>query len=88
MERKLGLQDTNLARVRATQEYLVKCDHIFIVAKISRAITDQSLKSSLYKVLSRHVSVEWEESGAKSLRIAIVCTKSEVNWPFSSVTCK
>lgn len=74
----LGLQDTNLARVRATQDYLMKCNNIFIVAKISRAITDQSLKSSLFSVLSRHVPLEWEESGAKSLNIAVVCTKSDV----------
>jgi len=74
----LGLQDTNLARVRATQTYLMKCDHVFIVAKISRAITDQSLKSSLYDVLARHVPLEWEESAGKSLNLAIVCTKSEV----------
>ncbi|KAH8812284.1 hypothetical protein F5884DRAFT_784973 [Xylogone sp. PMI_703] len=72
-----GLQDTNLARVRATQKYLMKCDNVFIVAKISRAITDQSLKSSLYSILARHAPVEWEESAGKSLNLAVVCTKSE-----------
>ncbi|KAK3306258.1 uncharacterized protein B0T15DRAFT_396538 [Chaetomium strumarium] len=72
-----GLQDTNLARVRATHDYLLKCNHIFIVAKISRAITDRSLQSSLFSVLSRHVPLEWEESAAQSLRIAVVCTKTE-----------
>jgi len=73
-----GLQDSNLARVKATQDYLMRCSNIFIVAKISRAITDQSLKSSLFSVLSRHVPLEWEESGAKSLNVAVVCTRSEV----------
>ncbi|KAH8202846.1 hypothetical protein TruAng_003009 [Truncatella angustata] len=72
-----GLQDTNLARVRATQEYLLKCNSILLVTNISRAITDQSLKSSLYKVLSRHIPVAWEESGGKGLNLAVVCTKSE-----------
>ncbi|KAH6678502.1 hypothetical protein B0J14DRAFT_582898 [Halenospora varia] len=72
-----GLQDTNLARVRATQTYLMKCDNIFIVTKISRAITDQSLKSSLYSILARHAPVEWEELGGRSLNLAVVCTKSE-----------
>ncbi|KAK4235702.1 hypothetical protein C8A03DRAFT_46215 [Achaetomium macrosporum] len=72
-----GLQDTNLARVRATHDYLLKCNHVFIVAKISRAITDRSLQSSLFSVLSRHVPLEWEESAAQSLRIAVVCTKVE-----------
>ncbi|KAM0549484.1 hypothetical protein ACHAPJ_009300 [Fusarium lateritium] len=78
-----GLQDTNLARVRATQDYLIKCDNIMIVAKISRAITDQSLKSSLFYVLSRHVPTEWEESGTQRLKVAVVCTKSEVIGPRS-----
>ncbi|CAG9951905.1 unnamed protein product [Clonostachys rosea f. rosea IK726] len=63
-----GLQDTNLARVRATQDYLMKCSNIFVVAKISRAITDQSLKSSLYSVLPHRAR---EGSSAKSLSIAI-----------------
>ncbi|KAF5688802.1 hypothetical protein FCIRC_1708 [Fusarium circinatum] len=65
------------ARVRATQDYLIKCDNILIVAKISRAITDQYLKSSLFYVLSRHVPTEWEQSGAQRLKVAVVCTKSE-----------
>ncbi|RGP63207.1 hypothetical protein FSPOR_8789 [Fusarium sporotrichioides] len=72
-----GLQDTNLARVRATQDYLIKCDNIIIVAKISRAITDQSLKSSLFYVLSRHMPTEWEQSGTQRLNVSVVCTKSE-----------
>lgn len=73
-----GLQDTNLARVKATQDYLLQCDNILIVSKIARAITDQSLKSSLFSVLARHVPMEWEASGGKKLNIAVVCTGSEV----------
>ncbi|KAH7316951.1 hypothetical protein B0I35DRAFT_434291 [Stachybotrys elegans] len=72
-----GLHDTNLARVRATQDYLIKCDNIIIVAKISRAITDQSLKSSLFHVFSQHVPAEWEQSGAQNFKVAVVCTRSE-----------
>lgn len=78
LTKHVGLHDTNLARVKATQDYLLRCDHIFIVAKISRAITDQSLQSSLYSILSRHAELEWEESAGKSMKVAIVCTKSEV----------
>lgn len=74
----IGLQDTNLARVRATEKYLMRCDNILVVANIIRAITDQSLKSSLYKVLARHVPLEWEESGGKGLNVAVVCTRTEV----------
>ena len=73
-----GLQDTNLARVRATHDYLLKCNHIFIVTKISRAVTDSSLQASLFSVLSRHAPLEWKESAAQSLKIAVVCTRTEV----------
>lgn len=75
----LGLQDTNLARIRATQDYLMRCDNVLIVAKISRAVTDRSLQSSLFSAFSRHVPQEWEESAASSLNIAVVCTKSDVS---------
>ncbi|EFQ96945.1 hypothetical protein MGYG_08870 [Nannizzia gypsea CBS 118893] len=72
-----GLQDTNLARVQATQKYLMRCDNIFLVTNIARAITDSSLKSSIYNVISRHVPAEWEKSAGKNLKLAVVCTKSE-----------
>lgn len=58
----------------------MKCDNIFIVSKISRAITDQSLKSSLFAVLSRNMPTEWDVSTGKNLKIAVICTKSEVNF--------
>lgn len=57
----------------------MRCDSIFIVAGIQRAITDQSLRSSLFTVFARHVPQEWDESAAKSLNIAVVCTKSDVS---------
>ncbi|KAK2596612.1 hypothetical protein QQS21_006288 [Conoideocrella luteorostrata] len=66
-----GLQDTNLARVKATQDYLMRSNTVFIVANISRAVTDQSLQSSLFSVLSRHVPLEFEHEGAKALRVAV-----------------
>ncbi|KAM4054595.1 dynamin family protein [Hirsutella rhossiliensis] len=72
-----GLQDTNLARVRATQDYMMRCNNVFVVANIARAITDQSLKSSLYSALSRNVPFEWEDSGAKAMNVAVVCTRIE-----------
>lgn len=81
----LGLEDTNLARIRITQDYLMKCDNIFLVAKISRAITDQSLKSSLYSVLSRHMhseSNDTEGQRRKDFSISVICTKTEVRTSF------
>lgn len=62
--------------MRATEDYLIKCNHIFLVTNISRAITDQSLKSSLYSVLSKHVPL-WNDVAGKGLRVAVVCTKSD-----------
>ncbi|KAF7896904.1 uncharacterized protein EAF01_009307 [Botrytis porri] len=74
-----GLQDTNLARVRATQKYLQSCDHVFIATKISRAITDTTLKSALYSELKRHVPLAWEESGGTNInfKLAVICTRSD-----------
>lgn len=77
-KRFLGLQDTNLARVQATQDYLMKSDYVFIVAKISRAKTDKSLKDSIHTVLSRHVSLE-DDSAPMNFHLAVVCTMTEVS---------
>lgn len=74
-----------MARVRTTEKYLLKCDHIFIVAKISRAIADQSLESSVFTALSKHIPNEWEETGGKSLNFSVVCTKAEVSKPPPSI---
>ncbi|KAM0272239.1 hypothetical protein ACHAQH_008760 [Verticillium albo-atrum] len=72
-----GLNDTNLARVKATQSYLLQCDKILIVSKIARAITDQSVRSAIFSSLARHVPMEWEESGGRKLQLAVVCTGAE-----------
>ncbi|KAF2104448.1 hypothetical protein NA57DRAFT_70653 [Rhizodiscina lignyota] len=72
-----GLRDTNLAKVRATERYLLKADHVFIVAKISRALSDQSLKSSLYAALAQHIPQEWNDSAGQSLSVSVVCTRTE-----------
>ncbi|KAJ5639534.1 uncharacterized protein N7484_007396 [Penicillium longicatenatum] len=74
-----GLLDVNLARVRATQEYISRCDHIFLVANISRAITDQSLKSSLYAAMNHHAPQGLEVSARKESQIAVICTNAESN---------
>jgi hypothetical protein len=56
----------------------LKCNHIFIVKNIARAVSNESLQSSFFSVLSRHAPMEWEESGAHGLKIAVVCTRTEV----------
>ncbi|PQE31814.1 tat pathway signal sequence protein [Rutstroemia sp. NJR-2017a WRK4] len=74
-----GLQDTNLARVRTTQKYILSCDHVFIVADISRCLTNNTLQSALYSELARHMPLAWEIAGdlGTNLKVAVICTKSE-----------
>jgi hypothetical protein len=56
----------------------MKCDHVFVVADIKRAITNHTLKSSIDEVVSRHARYEWKESGGAKLKVSVVCTNSEV----------
>lgn len=53
---------------------------MFIATRISRAITDATLKSALYSELKRHVPLAWEESGGTNInfKLAVICTRSEV----------
>jgi hypothetical protein len=81
-----GLKDVNLARIRAAQEYLIRCDHVLIVENISRAISSESLKSSLFLVLPRQTlphraPTDRQQSDATKVKIAVVCTHSEVLFP-------
>ncbi|KFY43961.1 hypothetical protein V494_01724 [Pseudogymnoascus sp. VKM F-4513 (FW-928)] len=63
-----GLRDTNLARVKATQDYLQRCDHVIVATKISRAITNESVKSSITSVVSKHAGMEWDDvAGGKGM---------------------
>ncbi|KIH92852.1 hypothetical protein SPBR_02337 [Sporothrix brasiliensis 5110] len=72
-----GLQDVNLARVRAAHEYVLQCDSILVVGRIARAISDQSLRSSLYTSLASHAPNEWQEQGAARLNIAVALSHAE-----------
>ena len=71
-----GLRDTNLARVKATENYLLKANHIFLLAKVERAVSDQSLKDS-FALLRRHLPNEWDEDGASRLKVTVICTRAE-----------
>ncbi|KAL2430402.1 hypothetical protein ABEF95_006730 [Exophiala dermatitidis] len=68
------LYDTNFARLRLTQKYLLQVDHVLLVTNIMRAKTDASLSSSLYQDLLQHIPME-EVSTGPILKMAIVCTK-------------
>ena len=78
----LGLQDVNLAKVRATERYLFTCDHVFVVARISRAISNQSLKNSLLRTLKNHIPNDWEQLAGQYLNLSIICTYSEVSYRY------
>jgi Dynamin family len=71
-----GLEDTNLARIKAAESYLFRCDHFFVITEASRAITDQSLRSSLLHVLTKHISLD-SKSDKQNPKFSIVCTKSD-----------
>ncbi|KXJ86843.1 hypothetical protein Micbo1qcDRAFT_139663 [Microdochium bolleyi] len=72
-----GTQDTNLARVQATERYMMHCDCVLVVADISRAITDKSLETSLFQAMDKHGSVGTGPSAGKS-NVIVVCTKSDI----------
>ena len=64
-----GLRDVNPARQNITERYVRQCNQIFAVARIDRAITDQSIKDVLD--LANH---------AKLSNVSVVCTGSEVSY--------
>ncbi|KAL1967746.1 hypothetical protein VTN77DRAFT_3003 [Rasamsonia byssochlamydoides] len=60
-----GFRDLNFARVRATERYLRhSCDEVFIVTKISRCVTDQSIPDIIRRCDADQL-------------LRIVCTRSE-----------
>lgn len=61
-----GLRDHNSARKAITERYLRQCHHIFAVARIDRAITDESVKE-IFELARR----------ANLTKVDVVCTRSE-----------
>lgn len=61
-----GLRDQNSARRAITERYIRQCHQIFVVAKIDRVVTDQSVREIFDLGLRANLS-----------RIDIVCTRSE-----------
>ncbi|KAH7071874.1 hypothetical protein BKA63DRAFT_492539 [Paraphoma chrysanthemicola] len=78
-----GLRDLNSARQNITERYVRKCHQVFVVARIDRAITDESIKQIFE--LARRVNLS---------KVDIVCTRSEDiqtreaihDWPNERVT--
>ncbi|CAI6334688.1 unnamed protein product [Periconia digitata] len=61
-----GLRDSNLARQNITERYIRVCHQILVVARIDRAITDQSIRD-IFDLARR----------ANLSNIGIVCTRSD-----------
>ena len=76
-----GRSDTNVARIKAGQLYLHRCDGVFILSKISRALTDDSLESSVYSMPAQEMPVEWEINREKRLQVTVIRTKTYVSIP-------
>ncbi|RYP01347.1 hypothetical protein DL765_010864 [Monosporascus sp. GIB2] len=61
-----GLRDLNSARKAITERYVRQCHQILVVARIDRAITDESIKE-IFELASR----------ASLSKIDVICTRSE-----------
>ena len=61
-----GLRDLNSSRKAITERYVRQCHQIFVVARIDRAITDESIKE-IFELASR----------ANLSKVDVVCTRSE-----------
>lgn len=72
-----GLGDTNMARVRATQKYLLRCDHIFVLAKITRAVTDEGLQRIINKTIERYASIELRAPSRRRVPLSIIATHTD-----------
>ncbi|KAJ6002789.1 hypothetical protein N7451_005336 [Penicillium sp. IBT 35674x] len=73
-----GLGDTNFARVKAATTYLSRCDLVFHVTDIRRALTDERLKSSIQNASSHTASISRKGSTKKWPCTAIICTMADV----------
>jgi hypothetical protein len=69
-----GLRDLNSARQAITERYIRQCHQIFVVARIDRAITDESIKQIFE--LARRVDLS---------KVDIVCTRSEDTQPREAI---
>ncbi|KAH8732134.1 hypothetical protein GQ44DRAFT_767167 [Phaeosphaeriaceae sp. PMI808] len=61
-----GLRDLNSARKAITERYVRECHQILVVAKIDRAVTDESIKE-IFELAGR----------ANLSKIDVICTRSE-----------
>jgi len=61
-----GLRDSNSARRSITERYLLKCDKIFAVCNISRAVTDEGVEEVFNRAKQEGLS-----------NVSMTCTKAD-----------
>ncbi|MCJ1266316.1 hypothetical protein MMC22_006199, partial [Lobaria immixta] len=65
-----GYRDTNLARVKKTEQYLIGCDEVFVVANIKRVTSDESVEAILKQSLGPRLK--------ENKSITVICTHADV----------
>lgn len=76
-----GLRDINAAKVKMTENYIFQSQNIFVVVPIGRAITAETVKSSLAGALSQNVSLGLDRV-AQYFNVGVICTHSDVSFLF------
>ncbi|XP_031759641.1 nuclear GTPase SLIP-GC isoform X2 [Xenopus tropicalis] len=68
-----GTRDSNAARDRIAKEYLQKCDVVWAVANITRAVDDKTAKEILTSSLRRQLFMDGHFEN-----MAVICTKTDL----------
>jgi hypothetical protein len=64
-----------------TENYIFQSQYLFVVVPIGRAITAETVKSSLAGALSHSVSLGMDRV-AKYFNVGVICTHSDVGFYF------
>ncbi|XP_055521346.1 uncharacterized protein LOC129715492 [Leucoraja erinacea] len=67
-----GVRDSNAARNSVAKEYLKRCDAVWIVADVTRAVDDKTAKEMLDESLRRQLLMDGQVGS-----IAFICTKTD-----------
>ncbi|OCT75158.1 hypothetical protein XELAEV_18034149mg [Xenopus laevis] len=68
-----GTRDSNAARDRIAKEYLKKCDVVWVVTNITRAVDDKTAKEILTSNMRRQLLMDGHYES-----MAVICTKTDL----------
>ncbi|XP_018123873.1 uncharacterized protein nuggc.L isoform X1 [Xenopus laevis] len=68
-----GTRDSNAARDRIAKEYLQKCDVVWVVTNITRAVDDKTAKEILTSNMRRQLFMDGHYES-----MAVICTKTDL----------